>query len=197
MNFNASRFILMFLISCFPLLFNAIGQAAEPIKIGSRIEPLVDDGLIDSLKGGARLELHSPQPREVAFQFDQPWEGNASGYCTLFQDGDIYRMYYRGHRYLIDKKPLRMAQTETVCYAESKDGIHWTRPNLGFYQWKGSKENNIIFMGSPEAHNFSPFKDSNPDCLPEQRYKAVGGTTTTKGLWTFQSADGIHWKRLS
>jgi len=197
MNFNSSRFILMFLVSCFPLLFNSIVQAAKPINIGSRIEPLVDDWLIDSLNGGARLELHSPQPREVAFQFDRPWEGNASGYSTLFKDGDIYRMYYRGHRYLIDKKPLRMAQTETVCYAESKDGLHWTRPNLGIYKWKGSKDNNIIFMGSPESHNFSPFKDINPDCLPEQRYKAVGGTSSTKGLWTFQSADGIHWKRLS
>ncbi|MBL4885418.1 MAG: hypothetical protein JKY95_12895 [Planctomycetaceae bacterium] len=197
MNLNPSRLLLIFLVGCLSLVFSASAQAAEPIPIGSRLEPLVDHGLIDSLKGGASLELHSPQPREIAFKFDQAWEGNASGYCTLFRDGDIYRMYYRGSRYLIDKKPLRMAHTETVCYAESQDGIHWTRPNLGIYKWEGAKDNNIIFMGSPEAHNFSPFKDINPDCLPGQRYKAVGGTTASKGLWTFQSADGIHWERLS
>jgi hypothetical protein len=41
----------------------------------------------------------------VAIKYDQPWEGNASGYATVFQDGEIYRMYYRGHRYLVDDKP--------------------------------------------------------------------------------------------
>ncbi len=197
MNHSSSRITFAYLASCFSLIFSAVAQAAEPIHIGSRLEPLVDQVLIDDLDGGAQLKLHSPQPREVAFQFDRAWEGNASGYCTLFKDGAIYRMYYRGSRYLIDKKPLRMAHTETVCYAESKDGIHWTRPNLGIYQWEGSKDNNIIFLGSPEAHNFSPFKDTNPDCLAEQRYKAIGGTTASKGLWTFASVDGVHWERLS
>ncbi len=27
---------------------------------------------------------------------DAPWEGNTSGYHTVFKDDDIYRMYYRG-----------------------------------------------------------------------------------------------------
>ena len=185
------------LLSCFSLVvFHAV-QAAEPIDIGARRELLLDHALIDSLQGGAQLKLHHPKPREIAFKFDQPWEGNASGYPTVFKDGDLYRMYYRGHRYLIDKPPLRQAQSEAVCYAESSDGSHWTKPNLGLYKWPGAAENNIIWMGTPEAHNFAPFKDTNPDCPPEQRYKAIGGTVTSKGLWTFQSADGIHWQRLS
>jgi len=189
---------------CFSLLICSIAfvivdtaQAADPIDIDSRLEPLVDQALVDTLEGGAKLKLHHPRPREIAMTFDQPWEGNASGYPTVFKDGDIYRMYYRGHRYLIDKPPLRQAQSEAVCYAESEDGIHWTRPNLGLFKWPGADDNNIIWMGTPEAHNFAPFKDSNPDCPPEQRYKAIGGTTTSKGLWTFQSADGVVWKRLS
>jgi hypothetical protein len=189
---------------CFRLLLSGIAlvtfsaaPAAEPIHIGSRREPLVDQALIDSLQGGAQLKLHHPRPREIALAFDQPWEGNASGYPTVFKDGDIYRMVYRGHRYLLDKPPLRQAQSEVVCYAQSKDGIHWTRPNLGLYQWPGADQNNIIWMGTPETHNFAPFKDSNPACSPEQRYKAIGGTVASKGLWTFQSADGIHWQRLS
>ena len=98
---------------------------------------------------------------------------------------------------MIDDPPFRQAQSEAVCYAESSDGIHWSKPNLGIHKWTGVDDNNIIWMGSPKAHNFAPFKDTNPNCLPEQRYKAIGGTITSKGLWTFQSADGIHWKRLS
>ena len=192
-----SRCIFLALFGCLCLeAFHPV-QAAEPIAIGSRLEPLVDHALIDSVEGSMQLKLHYPTPREVAITFDQPWEGGASGYPTVIQDGKIYRMYYRGHRYIIDDPPLRQAQSEAVCYAESTDGIHWTRPNLGIYQWPGVEDNNIIWMGSPETHNFAPFLDSNPECLPEQRFKAIGGTSASKGMWTFQSADGIHWKRLS
>jgi len=171
--------------------------AGDPVDIGTRRELFVDEALIEKFAGNAALKLHQPTAREVTFQFDRPWEGNACGYVTLFRDGDIYRMYYRGHRYVIDDPPLKQAQSEVVCYAESRDGIHWTRPNLGLFAWNGSKENNIIWMGTPEAHNFAPFKDANPACPPEQKYKAIGGTVTSRGLNTFQSADGIHWTRWS
>jgi len=181
----------------------AIGIAAgpvlaeEPLALGSRRELFVDRFLIERVAGQADLKLNHPTAREVAFKFDKPWEGNASGYPTVFQDGDIYRMYYRGHRYVVDGKSLRQAQAEVVCYAESKDGVTWTRPNLGLFDWAGSKENNIIWLGGPETHNFAPFKDSNPACPADQRYKAIGGTVTSKGLLTFKSADGIHWSKLS
>jgi len=180
-------------------LIAAAGDAnsEEPVAIGSRRELFVDRALIDRLDGGAELRLHHPRRRDVAVLFDKPWEGNASGYTTVFRDGDLYRMYYRGHRYIIDDPPLRQAQPEVVCYAESRDGIHWVKPNLGLFDWPGAEENNIIWRGGPETHNFAPFKDTNPDCPPEQRYKAVGGTVTSKGLLPFQSPDGIHWSKLS
>ena len=171
--------------------------AAEPIDIGSRRELFVDESLTERIEGQAKLKLHHPTPREIALTFDKPWEGNASGYPTVFQDGDLYRMYYRGHRYIVDDPPLRQAQSEVVCYAESKDGITWVKPNLGLFDWPGAMENNIIWRGGPETHNFAPFKDTNPACSPDQRYKAVGGTVTSRGLLTFKSADGIRWSKLS
>ena len=184
-------------------LWTCAACAAEPVDIGSRRELFVDQALIERRGGGAELQLHHPVPREIAMTFEKPWEGNASGYPTVFQDGHLFRMYYRGHRYIIDPPPLRQAQSEVVCYAESLDGIHWEKPNLGLYDWpatqnnSGSKENNIIWRGGYATHNFAPFKDLNPDCPPDQRYKAVGGTTASKGLLTFKSADGIHWSGLS
>ncbi len=164
--------------------------ASEPIDIGSRRELFVDQALVERLDGRAEFRLHHPTPHEVALTFDKPWEGNASGYATVFQDGDIYRMYYRGHRYIIDPPPLRQAQSEVVCYAESRDGIHWVKPNLGLFDWPptmnntGTKENNIFWRGGYETHNFAPFKDTNPACSPDELYKAVGGTTESKGLLT-------------
>ena len=172
-------------------------EAGVPIAIGSRRELFVDGALTERTEGQIELRLHHPERREIALTFDEPWEGNASGYPTVIQDGDVYRMYYRGHRYLLDPPPLRQAQSEVVCYAESRDGIHWEKPNLGLRDWPGSQDNNIIWRDGYETHNFAPFKDTNPDCRPEARFKAVGGTIASKGLLTFQSGDGVHWERLS
>lgn len=172
--------------------------AIDPVHIGDRRELFVDLHLVEELRGNAEQRLHRPVKQEVAIRFDQPWEGNSCGYPTVFQDGDIYRMYYRGHAYLLKDPPLRMAQSEVVCYAESTDGVHWEKPELNLHNWPGSgTANNIIWPGSPESHNFAPFKDTNPNCDPEARYKAVAGTVTTKGLLVFQSADGIHWSKMS
>ena len=80
--------------------------AAEPIDLGTRRELFVDRGLLERVEGRAELRLHHPTAREIALTFDQPWEGNASGYATVIQDGELYRMFYRGHRYLLDPPPL-------------------------------------------------------------------------------------------
>ena len=165
--------------------------------IASRRELFTDTELVKTIGGQARFQLHAPTRREVAIQYDEPWEGNASGYATIIQDGNVYHMFYRGHKYIVDDKQLRQAQSEVTCYAHSSDGIHWTKPKLGLFDWRGSKQNNIIFLGSPETHNFAPFLDTNPNCPPDERFKAIGGTVTSKGLWTFKSADGIHWSRKS
>jgi hypothetical protein len=59
----------------------SLARSAEPLAIGSRLEPLVDDYLIEHLSG-AELKLHSPTPREVAIEHDKPWEGNVCAYHT-------------------------------------------------------------------------------------------------------------------
>lgn len=191
------------LLFLFSMVLPLAAGAEDSIHIGNRRELFVDRALVERLEGRAEFRLHAPIRREVAIKYDEPWEGNASGYATVFQDGDIYRMFYRGHKYLVDDKPLRQAQSEVVCYAESQDGITWAKPKLGLFDWpptqnnSGKKDNNIIWRGGPETHNFAPFKDTNPDCQPDERYKAIGGTVTSKGLLTFKSADGVHWSKKS
>jgi len=165
--------------------------ALDVIDIGSRLELFVDDYLIDSLEG-AELRLHHPVPREKVMTFgDKPCEGPGSGYVTVFEDDGLFRMYYRGGSY--DKKGE--AIQENICYAESKDGIKWTRPVLGLFECNGSKKNNVVWQGIG-SHNFSPFKDPNPDCRPGEEYKAVGNTDYDAGLSAFKSSDGIHWSML-
>lgn len=167
--------------------------AADPIDIGSRLELLVDDYLIDTVQG-TEMRLHQPTLREVVIVHDEPWEGNACGYHTVLQDGDRYRMYYRGHSYTLGAGNFGEAHREVICYAESSDGIHWTKPNLGLVSFNDSTENNILWDGQG-SHNFTPFIDRNPKCAPDAIYKALGGITD--GLYTFESADGIHWIQTS
>jgi hypothetical protein len=168
---------------------------ANAINITSRRELFVDDFLIERMTG-AELKLHKPEARDVALVCDAPWEGNTSAYYTIFQDGDRFRMYYRGSHF--DEKAKKATHPEVACCAESKDGITWTKPTLGVCEFAGSKDNNIVWTGDG-SHNFTPFKDGNPACAADARYKALaGGTTTINGkkkhcLNALKSADGVRW----
>ena len=163
------------------------------IDIGSRLELFVDDHLVERLNG-AELRLHRPEPQDVAVRYDAPWEGNTCGYVTVFQDGDVYRMYYRGsgHKYGDAEADWH---TEVYCYAESRDGIEWHKPSLGLIEFEGSTDNNIILDEKPATHNFTPFKDANPDCKPDEAYKGVGGGK--EGLIAYKSPDGVRWTKMA
>lgn len=177
------------------------GGAAEPSTpeahdIGSRLELFVDDWLIDKLRGLER-RLHHPTPQNVALVADKPWEGNGGNYMTVFRDGDRYRMYYRGVHVVYSQGKFDEPHPEYTCYAESTDGIHWKRPNLGLFEVAGTRENNVILTretGGEATHNFSPLIDTRAGIVKEERYKALGGGG--KGLIAFGSADGIRWKKL-
>ncbi|MHC4878492.1 MAG: hypothetical protein ACYTGL_18755 [Planctomycetota bacterium] len=168
-------------------------RGAEPVDIGLRRELFVDDALIERLEG-ARRRLHHPVSREIAIVHDAPWEGAGSGYHTVIRDGDLYRMYYRGSALGVDNGKLKIGR-QVYCYAESRDGVTFTKPNLGLFEYNGSKDNNIIWTGVG-VHNFAPFLDSNPDCKPDARFKALAGTAAEGGLFAFKSADGIHWSLI-
>jgi len=176
----------------------------KPIDIGSRLELFVDDYLIASTSG-VELRLHEPRSAGTVFRFDRAWEGVTSAYASIFKDGDLYRMYYRGSSdpdYTM-KSSLRPGERivprhpQFACYAESRDGITWTRPALGLVEFDGAKENNIVWSG-PGAHNFGPFKDENPAAPAAERYKAVGSDSINKQpvLLGFVSPDGKRWQRL-
>ena len=42
-----------------------------------------------------------------------------------------------------------------TCYAESKDGIHWKKPELGLVEFNGSKANNIV-MATINGRDYAP-----------------------------------------
>jgi len=161
---------------------------SDIIDIGSRRELFVDDYLIEKMSGGAALQLNRPIEREDVFTCDKPWEGKDSWAVTYIQDGNIYRMYYKN------------GSNGNICYAESNDGIHWSRPELGLVEFRGSKKNNIIINIPDEMLGvFVPFKDTNPDCKPDEKFKAMvtrGKPNPNQALYAYASADGLRWRLM-
>ncbi len=165
--------------------------STTPIDIGSRRELFVDDFLIETLKN-VRLELQHPQPQEIVMVCDQPWEGNTCIYYRIIPDGGKFRMWYLGAQWKLEEDDPRETHPYYICYAESDDGIKWIKPDLGLFEFQGSKKNNICV---PDVlDNFTPFIDTNPQCPPEARYKAVG--SSKDGLIAWKSSDGIHWTQF-
>ena len=193
--------------SAFLLLAATLAASArkEPVEIGSRLELFVDDFLVERADR-VRLELHSPEPAGTVLRFDRPWEGNTSVYVSIVRDDDRYRMYYRASNNpeSIRRAGLRPGEKvdedrhQFIAMAESRDGIAWTRPSLGLFEFRGSKENNIVWVDRPGEQRISDcmfvFKDGNPACAPAERYKALGGSS--RPLVALVSADGIHWREL-
>jgi len=167
----------------------AVNAANPVIDVGSRRQLFVDGHLIERMVG-SRQVLHHPVRREVAIKIDYPWEQGGIWSMVTFKDGDKFRAWYR-----VDTKQYEAGNDKgrkmMTAYAESDDGIHWHKPMLGIIEFNGSKQNNLVWNG--KGHSLSPFKDGNPNCKPEEKYKGV----VSRGLiFRMVSPDGLHWKRF-
>ena len=190
------------IVTILTLFTTVLAMGAEPLEIGSDIQLLWDDSLIESRVNGS-FKFHRPVPKEVAITTDASWEGNVSAYFTFLQDGNEYRAYYRGSHYDTQKKVV--THREVTCVAISQDGINWTKPDLRIWDFDGSNNNNIVWDGIG-THCFTPFLDGNPDCPQEERYKAISRGRYVSGnfkvpdrqkgvvgLYMFTSPDGLNW----
>lgn len=170
-----------------------LASTQEVPDIGSRRELFVDRFLVETMKG-VNLQLHHPHDEGEVLRFDQPWEGQFAGYCTVIHEGGKYHLYYRG------KEGGADGSREVTCYATSEDGRKWVKPKLGLHEVGGSRNNNVILTDRGITHNFSPFLDTRPGVPVTERFKALGGiignNASTGGLHAYGSEDGIHWKNL-
>ena len=204
--------VLAVLVSHLVLSLTAAAPAAEkplePLDIGSRLELFVDEHLIESMEE-VELKLHSPRSAGTALRFGEPWEGLGSTYVTVFRDEDRFRMYYRGSAdpvfaaasLLKPGETLTPKHLELTCYAESRDGITWTKPSLGLFEFDGFRDHNIVWMGGERggSHCFTVFRDRNPQAPSQERYKALAVVHPRAGMKHMiglASPDGIHWQRI-
>src|SRR5689334_290543 len=72
-----------------------------------------------------------------------PDHGQAVLYGSVIQEGGKFRMWYLASPNRLGEAPLPdvPAWWRPMCYAESEDGIHWTKPDFGLVEFNGSKHN--------------------------------------------------------
>ena len=191
-----SRNMLLGLLLGLTVCLSAAAQEVFPL--GADRELFCDDTMIASMSD-CQILVHQPVPQEVAIMCDKPWEGNNCGYWTVLYDDQakIFRAYAKA--WSINNGEVEGHGIVITTY-ESEDGIHWKRPNLGLFEKEGSTDNNVVIneaVDHTDCHDFSPFIDTNPNAKPEARYKAVGLSMGLKGLYAYQSPDGIHWTPMS
>lgn len=137
----------------------------------------------------------SDRSEEPLLRADKPWEDYCIAGGTVIREDKRWRMWYGAydHSYKRDDDAY-------LCYAESPDGLHWTKPNLGFVEYGGNKDNNILLAG-PQCGGFAfsyVFVDEGKPTSEkykmiwqrfhegEQAWQVYGATST----------DGMHWSLI-
>ena len=171
---------------------------AEPLRLAAGPHLVLDDSLFArregvTLKAQACRKLDRP-----VLTGEKPWEnGRVYVYGSVLDDpatGGL-RMWYMSrveggpkHDPLLTRSP---GGRDLTLYATSADGIAWTRPNLGLYEFDGSRDNNIVFDLHSPSVAFDP-----ADPAPARRYKMLGFGRGEKGsgYCAATSPDGLHWQ---
>jgi len=134
--------------------------------------------------------------------FDFHQASSWGGSVIFDEDEKVFKLWYVGARGGLYE--------QRVGYAWSTDGIVWHKPQLGLYEFRGSKENSITYQ-APVGNflygalhpgltdHFAVFKDYR-EPNPEKRYKgynniyAKSPTHNDATHFPVYSSDGIHWK---
>ncbi len=150
------------------------------------------------LRKNVCLYLSKPTVRREPVLMPSPLDSNMPDnvathfYGTVLYDAGRFRMwYYACHRGMnpdwpackkqqVAKKPGWLIGVQEgfevvqgpLCYAESEDGIVWSKPELGQVLFKGSRANNALDLPHTIVSGAAVIKDeADPD--PARRYKMV------------------------
>jgi hypothetical protein len=122
-------------------------------------------------------------------------------YGSVIREGGKFRMWYVAHDDDIGNKVA--SSRWRAAYAESDDGVKWTKPHLGLVEYRGNKNNNLILTDPAPLGivNLKVLADPD-DPNPEHRYKISAHVyfrhhTRLGTLAPFASPDGLRWKMLT
>ncbi len=191
------------LFCCLMPISNATSTDAERITLFA-----FDNHMIPHVQN-LKLEMNKPVKYSGNPVVARGEPGTADDYGVQFygsvvREEDKFRLWYVA----VDRNLLKWATPERnyeiwrPAYAESEDGIHWTKPNLGLVEYQGNTNNNLIKMnpGPLGIINLKVLREPH-DPNPDHRYKITTQTwwvnADGKGgrgtLAPFYSSDGTTW----
>jgi len=171
--------------------------------VGARKQLFIDHKFIE-MSEGIELVMNPPvRTGEVLIEPDAPWEKNLEiyGYNSVLKEKDGRIRIWYGVRTQPDRSKFI-----GVAYAESTDGIHFTKPILNLVDYEGTRRNNFVFPVDPSIMSVggsSIFVDANPATPASERYKSwvkVYPKINQKPKnqhRVFTSPDGLHWNETA
>jgi hypothetical protein len=129
---------------------------AKEIRTSRHDDPhlhlFVDDEQIETLENLRRV-LNRPKkhPRPVLVA-DKPWEGERAQAwgSVIVEPSGLLRMWYFAFN---TERAAHELDRGGYAYAQSRDGIHWEKPELGVVEFRGSKKNNLFYTCAPDGKN--------------------------------------------
>jgi len=120
--------------------------------------------------------------------------GHVAYYGTVIRVGDELWMWYLGQE-ADDIQRQDGISIQRVCFATSKDGYHWNKPNLGLVKYRGSANNNLIDLGQGSFHIATCIVFYEPDETDvNHRFKMAFTSRKYRGkVGVAYSADGLAW----
>jgi hypothetical protein len=158
-----------------------------------------------------KLRMRSPQRHPTNPVLTRGPDGSVDSWAVQFYGSVIrdpksgkFRMWYvavsKTER-LNPKTPRSVPWR--VAYAESDDGIKWTKPSLGLVQSGGNTDNNLVRLEPRLGVINLKVLHEPDDPNPKQRYKMAAHVWFPKNkvrlgtLAPYVSADGLTWKLLA
>ncbi len=157
-----------------------------------------DDILIDKAEN-TEIRMHKPTPRELAVIGDAQWDGVHNNYASIEKVGDRYYFWQRCETPYFNENGhvAHIFPNCPIVYSihESLDGKTFKRKWVDKHLFNGKIHNNIVH--TERLDNWAVCLDENPDCDPNEKFKAFGMLPATHelghGLGYWVSPDGIDF----
>lgn len=164
--------------------------AAELIDVPVGQRQLFLDDYVVASKNSLTKMMHPPEKKGAVIRPDQPWEKWLETRCVPAWDEKQQLLKI----WMLTIAPTNIGGT---TYAESTDGVHWTKPMLRQFKYQGSLENNFVtpdptLQWNANAMENVVYDPDDPD--PNRRYKGFLGV---EGRQPIASPDGIQWTQLN
>ena len=140
-------------------------STVAPLNVGDRVQLLLDDHFVAEKTGVALQVTPAYADHRRLIAPDSPGDGNgAFSPLGVVEENGRIRLWYFG---------MSGDDAQRMCYAESEDGVIWTKPDCGVTEYQGNMHNNIVL--SPSAISGRPSAIPTTACITTPVWQRAPG----------------------